>query len=483
LNFLQINEFLDFWNPKMTEFLRKLILIADPWEKQQVPIDSGLSLVSSVFIPSELELLVRVMNHYCSVVNEQKESSYSRNAPFDVEQLQKLVHSIGHLDLSQSQEDLYSVLSIEVPEVQYNVGPEFPSELELSSDQESKAEENLLSMLGLMKNIVPRSFKRPTLALLVDEEIQRFSKNGDAPKSAQLLESKLQFEMSVKKLGELNLSEFLRKCIARQSLRLEHLSSASAAQTLVEFDQLLSVYSEKLRNRESYAVSRLRIGRVREILESLATRLRYFRGQLKVRYDKMKKYSCTGLTQPDQDNLVCRRCILLASKQKEALDVAVKDCVRVFELTRPPSQVLAELPFPLQDKQKASLQISNELVNRELIDVLLYSSYESVFIYCVREETILFNKLSFFQTSIPDFTSFQDFLDRDLPAGSTARRTIIVSEEAIQVAVDVLRGIVNERAIRGKLECLISTRDVIVGILGLNPKSGADDYLPLVWFC
>lgn len=371
----------------MSQFLRKLAQIPDPWNRVKLPFTEDSLVSPYVVVPEEIVFLVKTLQYFASFSGEEKETFRHREQSlFADEELIRILQEVSKVECPFIGADQYSVLSLDIPDIQSIPNPQFPENISFQIDQDIKAESALNSLLLLFQINHGFISKSTSIDEIIQDQISRFEKGSEQQKAAQIIEARA--ALTIEPSGP-TFYNFLSKCIQRQKFLAISSANVESSQKLVEMDHLLTVFSEKLRQRENSAVTRLRVGRIREILESLSTRIRYFKGQLKVRYEKMKKYNCTGLTQFHADFLVCRRCVLLTSKQKEALDVAINDCVRVFELTRPSSEVLVDLPFPLTEKQKSTFQITSEFVTRELIDCLLYSSYDSVYIFCSRDEAIL----------------------------------------------------------------------------------------------
>lgn len=254
-------------------------------------------------------------------------------------------------------------------------------------------------------------------------------------------------------------------------------------------EQLLMRDLEALRGKELKLVESFRTSRSREVLDALGPRVRYFDGQLRLRLTKMNKYDCSGFTNHEQDVFVCRRCRVVSDKQSQALDVAFNDCVRVLQENQ--EHLLSSLSSEhfnrafslLGASQKADFDISGQAMRNDIWQFIVTYSFDSVFIYCRRQESMFRTRLRELNAEFSSYRDFQLYLDSSLDlsrSNADESRAIHITETSLSMAVAGLRRIGSYRTLGEKMDCIQACRDMLISVLSMRYDASADDYIPLV---
>jgi hypothetical protein len=460
-----VNTFLESWMPKVSQFSSCVIDVplSDSREILDIP-EQDLRPLAARF--QSLSILASSLRIWLESEKKEDDLNVLRESNQRLMSLPTTISSVF---------DEYIVLDVGVPQF-------FSSSSIFSKDAEDGELANQL--IAILKFADFKSLEKSSCSRLLLAEAELEMRRQSSSISAMIVEAASILS------SRSSASEFLDFCNRRVLSTVEqYKESCSQAIQIYILEQKSARFLENIKRLESLCASRLKAGRTREILDSLSARIRYFRGQLHIRYGKMKKYSCTGLCILDNDVFVCKRCALLLQKQLEALEVAVQDCVRVLESSRPTSPVLQSKALKVlnhSDSSKYSTLLSKEQLSREIMDYLVACSYDSVMILCVREEARLLQKLNWFSSMFSSYKEFLTYVDNDGTADLDNRsyhlKVLNVSESCIAVSITCLRNLDSARSLSAKMNCFIKAREALIGLLGSLSGRGVDDYMPLLCY-
>lgn len=391
-----VNTFLDEWDPILHKFLESIAL-----QPPQRLCNSSSSISPLVFFPRDLNTLIRILKDH-------------------VGPLQSLAKNCSSFEMDDI--NAHILLDIGFPDL-----PDLPSS------------NKLLQALAVAPSLPQTELDTATL---LSNEATRFLMMNK-PCEAAILTS---IQKLLLRESESSLDEYINE----QLKDLERISQSSAVKLLVA-DQHVRQLEEHIKLNIGRLKDTLSQRRMRKLLLDLLPRIQHFGGQLAIRFKKMKRYACAGMSDPSKDVFVCKKCVIMSQKQLEAATIAAEDCSRVS-----------------RDGNKPGAS------PKEMLDFFLDFSYLNLFVWCKCEEERFSKRLERLSDICNTFQDFAELLNITAP--------LELSDEIIYIVAEQLKALPFLRTPRAKLACLDKSRNVLISILSVFTDGGADDFLPLLCF-